>query len=136
MAYMSQEKKAKISAALKLAIPKSWKWSLSVRHHSTIVLTISSAPVNLIALYVADERCSQEVRDSILSRMNCDVNPYSWRDHFSGADAETLKAVAGIFEAMNLNNHDRSDSQSDYFDVGHYVDVNLGKWNKPFVVIA
>jgi hypothetical protein len=29
-------------------------------------------------------------------------------------------------------NHDNSDIQSDYFDVGWYVEVNIGKWNKAY----
>jgi hypothetical protein len=33
-------------------------------------------------------------------------------------------------------NHDRSDIQSDYFDVGWYVDVNIGSWNRPYEVEA
>ena len=37
---------------------------------------------------------------------------------------------------MNDGNHDRSDPQSDYFDVGWYVDVNIGKWNKPYTLVA
>jgi hypothetical protein len=34
---------------------------------------------------------------------------------------------------MNDGNWDKSDIQSDYFNVGWYVDVNIGKWNKPYV---
>jgi hypothetical protein len=35
--------------------------------------------------------------------------------------------------ALNCDNYDNSDSMTDYFDVGHYVDLNIGKWDKPFV---
>jgi hypothetical protein len=38
--------------------------------------------------------------------------------------------------AMNDGNHDRSDIQTDYFDVGWYVDVNIGRWNKPYILEA
>lgn len=51
MAYMSQEKKAKIAAKLKQVIPHDWKYSLAVHHHSTIILRISAAPVDLVANY-------------------------------------------------------------------------------------
>lgn len=30
-------------------------------------------------------------------------------------------------------NHDNNDIQSDYFDVGWYLYLRTGKWNKPFV---
>jgi hypothetical protein len=60
-----------------------------------------------------------------------DVNPYWFKEHFSGVALSFLKEV---FVAMNNGNHDRSDIQSDYFDVGWYVDVNIGKWNSPYVL--
>lgn len=37
-------------------------------------------------------------------------------------------------DLFRIDNHNRSDSQTDYFDVGHYTSINLGSWNKPFVV--
>lgn len=37
-------------------------------------------------------------------------------------------------EVGNSENWDNSDSQSDYFDVNYYLDINIGKWNKPFQV--
>ena len=55
MAYIDQTKKAKIAANLKKVVPAGWKYSLAVRNHSTIVLTISAAPVNLIAELVSSE---------------------------------------------------------------------------------
>jgi hypothetical protein len=35
---------------------------------------------------------------------------------------------------MNGGNHDNSDVQTDYFDVGWYVDVNIGSWDKPYTL--
>jgi len=37
---------------------------------------------------------------------------------------------------MNEGNHDNSDIMTDYFDVGWYISVRLGKWDKPYVVNA
>ncbi len=130
MAYMDQGKKAAIRAELVKVVPKGWKWSLGVRNHSTIVLNVSAGPIDLPAIYSA-KSCGDGVRKSILESRYCDVNPYNFRAHFDG---ELLEIFVGIFAALNLNNHDRSDITTDYFDVGHYVDVNLGKWDKPFEV--
>lgn len=131
MAYVSQEKKQTACAALKSAIPQTWKWSLAVQHHSTLVLTIYSAPVDLVRAYVS-QRCSDEVREHCLRQMHVDLNPYHWREHF--VDSVLQGVFARIFDAMNQGNWDRSDIQTDYFDVGHYVAVQLGRWNKPFEV--
>jgi hypothetical protein len=37
---------------------------------------------------------------------------------------------------MVVGNHDRSDSMTDYFDVGWYISINVGKWNKPYEMTA
>lgn len=130
MAYISQEEKAQIVAQLKRVIPRSWKWTTSVQNHSTLCLNITSAPVNLIEEYTS-RKCSDEVRDACRSQMHMQCNPYWWREHFEG---ELLGTFAAIMAAMNDGNHDRSDLQTDYHDVGWYVQINFGKWNKPFTV--
>ena len=49
MAYMSQEKKTKISALLKPILAKyKVKGSLSVRNHSTICLTVKAGAIDFI----------------------------------------------------------------------------------------
>lgn len=117
MAYVNQEKKGKIAAALKAVVPADWKYSLAVRHHSTIVMTIKKAPVDL---YLAN-------------RNHVDINHYHLDTNFDGELLETLKK---IIRALNTDNYDNSDSMTDYFDVGHYVDLNIGRWDKPFQLAA
>lgn len=129
MAYMSQEKKKEIAAALKEVVPKSWKYSLGVRHHSTIVMTIRSAPIDLIAernQAVADklDRGYQVVKD------NFSVNPYNGEICLTKS-AEIFRKILKI---LNTGNYDNSDIMTDYFDVNFYVDLRVGEWNKPFVM--
>jgi hypothetical protein len=60
------------------------------------------------------------------------VNPYWFHEHFSGV---AKKALGEIFKGMfDADYYDNSDAQTDYFDTAYYVDVNIGKWNKPYVV--
>ena len=129
MAYMNQVKKQLIAAALKPVIPASWKWSLSVRSHMTICLTISSAPDDLLAMVqrVGGERARPA--PLTYARLNTH-HPESF------ADGEMLETFRQIVAALNAGNHDRSDIMTDYFDVGHYVDLQLGRWDRPFVCPA
>lgn len=135
MAYMSQEKKAKIAPAVKAILKKyKVKGSLAVRHHSTLVLTIKSGAIDFITN--CNETCSKDhyqVANGFrpITEGYCDVNPYHFKKHFSGTAKNFLSEV---LSAMNNGNHDNSDIQTDYFDVGWYVDVNIGRWNKPYVV--
>ena len=126
---MSQERKAEIAPVVK-AICKKYgvKASLAVRHHMTLVLNIKSGKIDFIGNY--NERTTNP---SAHATTCIDVNPYWYQDHFTGEAKEFLRE---IFTAMNNGNHNRSDIQTDYFDVGWYVDVNVGRWNKPYVLEA
>ena len=135
MAYMSQEKKAKISPKIKAILAKyKVKGSLAVRNHMTLCLNLKSGSIDFIAN--SNKVCSnnhyQVASGFKPSTSGYDqVNPYHFKDHYDG---KALAFMQEVFHAMNDGNHDRSDIQSDYFDVGWYVDVNIGKWNKPYLL--
>ena len=137
MAYMSQEKKAKISPKIKAILAKyKVKGSLSVRNHMTLCLNLKSGSIDFIAN--SNKVCSnnhyQVASGFKPSTSGYDqVNPYHFKDHYDG---KALAFMQEVFHAMNDGNHDRSDIQSDYFDVGWYVDVNIGKWDKQYTVEA
>jgi hypothetical protein len=134
MAYMSQEKKAKIAAALKLVVPKGWKYSLRVEHHSSLEMTISQAPIDLIAAWnEGGERRSFSAQGANVAKDYVQVNHYHLDTAFRGDLLATFRAIVA---ALNTDNHDNSDLQSDYHDVGHYLGLNIGRWNKPFVCTA
>ena len=123
MAYMSQEKKAKIAPAVKAILKKyNVKASLAVRNHSTLVLNVKQGSID----FINDFGDSEDAK-----KFGIQVNPYWYHEHFVGKSKEFLTEV---ITAMNDGNHDRSDIQTDYFDVGWYVDVNIGQWNKPYAL--
>ncbi len=136
MAYFNQERKAEKSPAIKAILKKyNVKGSLAVRNHMTFVLNIKSGSIDFINnfnnvvsntnRFLADPTSFRNAEKSI------DVNPYWYQDQFDGVALAFLKE---IFTAMNVGNHNNSDIQSDYFDVGWYVDVNVGSWDKPYEV--
>ena len=59
-----------------------------------------------------------------------DVNVYHFNSHFTGKAKDFLNEV---YKIMNTGNHDNSNIQIDYFDVGFYVDINIGKWDTPYI---
>lgn len=127
MAHMNQTKKAVIAAALQAVTPAGWKLSLAVRNHSTIVCTIAAAPFDLIAALKPSPYLNPADGYS-------DINVYHYRDH---VEDECVADVFGaMIDALNTGNHDRSDTQTDYFDVGHYVTLRIGCFGKPFVCAA
>ena len=85
MAYMNSEKKAIIASNLKPVLKKfGVKGSLSVDHHSSIVLTLKSGKIEF---------------------------------------------------GKSAGWYNNTRSEIDYFDIAYYVDINIGKWNKPYQFI-
>ena len=126
MAYISQAEKKVIAANLKNVVPKSWKYSVGVDHNSTLVLNLRSAPVDFFGILSANGKCDPD-------RTYMSLNHYWMDDHLKGAPADVLATMHAIMDVMNHGNHDNSDSMTDYFDVGWYVDFNIGKWDRPYV---
>ena len=135
MAYMSQQRKAELAPAIKAVLKKfGVKASVAVRNHSVLVLNIKSGPIDFIGNL--NKVCSVAPGADRYGAYrpavdHIDVNPYHYRDHFDG---KALAFLSAIMPVMNTGNHDNSDIQSDYFDVGWYVDVNIGAWNKPYLL--
>ena len=61
------------------------------------------------------------------------VNEYHIASHFTGVAKEFLLKLK---DAMMIGNHNNSRIEIDYFDVGWYISINVGKWNKPYEMTA
>lgn len=140
MAYMNQDKKAKIVAAVKPILKKyGIKGTFAVRNHSTICLNIKEGKIDFIENYIATDNASPCARkmapdqiEYIRKNKALDINPYWFQEHFS---ADAKKFLAEVFDGMKTAGwYDRSDAQTDYFDTAYYVDVNVGSWKKPYQV--
>ena len=135
MAYMNQDRKAVIKQNLdKICKPLGIKYSLAVRDSMTISMTIKSASVDFIGNLNESMKEPSNVyygRNLSFSEY-AQVNPYHFKNQFSG---KALEIITKLFEALHSAGwYDRSDSQSDYFDTAYYIDMDIGKWNKPFEV--
>jgi len=113
MAFMNQERKAKISAAIKPVLSKyGMKGTLSVQHHNSIALNLKSGPIDF----------------------GKGVNIYWIDEHFDGVARDFLKEAVAAMRAAEW--YDRSDIMTDYFDSAYYIHINVGRWNKPYEVAA
>ena len=128
MAYMSQAKKKELAPGIKAVLKKyGMKGTLSVSNHMKLVCTLKSGEIDLLgnAISFAEER-----GDEISIRPAWSVNHYWLGRQFSGKARDFMTELKA---AMMVGNHDRSDVQSDYFDVGWYIDIYVGSWDKPYV---
>ena len=114
MAYMNQAKKAELAPGIKAVLKKyGMKGSIGVRHYSSLVVKIKSGTIEFDA--------------------HENVNPYWIEKHYNG---KARKFLLELQKAMMIGNHNNSDIQTDYFDVGWYIDIVIGDWDKPYEKVA
>ena len=101
MAYMSQETKKHI---VQLCKPILKKYAVKA------TFSVSAGSHCLVA----------KIKTGDLFPNVVYVNHYFVSEHFSG---DQRKFLLELITAMNSGNHDNSDSQSDYFDVGWYIKI-------------
>jgi hypothetical protein len=117
MAYVSQEKKSQLAPAIKAVLKKyNMKASISVRHHSSLVVTVKQGPIDF-------------GKDDYIQ-----VNTYWINDHYEGKARDFLNELKAAMEGPDFFNED--DAMTDYFHRSHYVDINIGKWDKPYALAA
>lgn len=142
MAYMNQKLKSKLTPGIKKVLAKyGMKGSISTSRHSLSV-NIKSGKLDMIGDYINYNSCEDADGDyfrmaarrdtgMLKKTTSIQVNEYHISSFHSGKCREFLLELK---DAMNIGNHDNSDIQTDYFDVGWYTYINVGKWNKPYTL--
>jgi hypothetical protein len=116
MAYVSQAMKAKLAPTIKSVLKKyKVKGSISVRNHMSLVVTLKEGAVNFGKDYA-------------------DVNTYYIDDHYAGRARSLLNELKAAMEGPEFFCED--DAMTDYFHRSHYIDIDIGKWDKPYVYVA
>ena len=117
MAYVSQDDKAKLAPAIKKVLSKyGMKGSISIRHHSTLQVTLQSGAIDF--------------KDYSHGDGYIQVNTYHIDSHYSGKAKAFLNELLAAMKGPKYFNND--DAMTDYFHRSHYTDINVGKWNKPY----
>lgn len=116
MAYISTEEVKVIREELKKNFPSQLGWKLSIvrRDYLSLSISIIEAPF--------------ELRNDVKNDYE-QVNSY-WIT--SRENKQSIPVLKKILKIANKNNYDRSDVQSDYFDVGFYLNLSIGHFGKPF----
>lgn len=139
MAYVTEEIINKARIALK-ALNKQYgvKATLSGKGDSTLYLTIAEGSIDFIGNFCENtaakriQHDTQQVIDWVTKEQHISVNQYYLDSSFSGVALEYLEKAKAI---MLVDHYDRSDIQSDYFECAYYVNINIGRWNKPYKLV-
>jgi hypothetical protein len=137
MAFMSQEKKAEIAPVVK-AICKKYgiTASLAVRNHSTLCLNIKAGGIDFIGnsnrVIAARPGGFRTGYPADPIKQHLDVNPYWFDEHYDGKALAFLTEVMAALKGAGW--YDESDAMTDYFDTAYYIDINVGRWDKPYLL--
>ena len=133
MAYVSQELKKELAPTIKTILKKyGLQGSLSVQHYSTLVLTIRKGYLDFIGNYNEQSKAIDAFGETYQASDHIQVNEYHLDSSYTG---KVLNCLKELKEAMNKGNYDNSDPMTDYFCCGWYVSINIGKWDKPYILI-
>jgi len=117
MAYVSQDDKAKLAPAIKKVLSKyGMKGSISIRHHSSLVVTLQSGAIDFTDYTHGDGYIQ--------------VNTYHIATQYQGKAKAFLTELLAAMKGPDYFNND--DAMTDYFHRSHYTDINVGRWNKPY----
>lgn len=122
MAYITSESVKEMRTKIKELYPakQGWKFSITRDHYTSVRCSILSAPVELRL-------------DT--SKDNISVNNFWIESNYEGKNDIAKEILLNINNILNLNNFDKSDAMTDYFHVGHYVNISIGEWDKPFKLV-
>lgn len=117
MPHISTERVAEIRKQIKAQFP-NFKISVTCRNYSTVCIAIIEAPFNMLI-------------DA--SKKYEDVNHFYIAEHY--ADYPQIKEVLlQLYQIANSGNGTECED-GDYGTIPNfYVDINIGSWDKPFIV--
>ena len=127
MSQISKEHKLKIANDLKAILKGiNLKYSLTVRDHKTLVMTIHSGPIDFIGEY--DPEWTRFLKsdpkdDGPPPYMK--INVLYYYKYFIG---ESLRIIDTILKTLCEGNHKNCHP--------NYVEVNLGTWKKPYILTS
>lgn len=138
MAYVNKEVMQKAKEAVKkLCKEYNMKVSLAGLHTSTLRATIQAGEIDLISN--AHDCAMQSPRydndtwmNFIIKNGHLDINRYYIHQNYSGRALEFIEKLHDILKA---DHWDESDAMTDYFSCAFYINMQVGKWNKPYQLL-
>lgn len=136
MAYVSQAEKKELAGNIKAVLKKyGVKGSIAVRNYSTLVVTLKSGKLDILSNWfnkATEHSSTNHYGDKITKPESLQINEYWIDENYTGEVCDFLNELVDAMKGENW--FDKSDYQTDYFHIKHYVTINCGKWDAPYVV--
>lgn len=135
MAYISTDEVKEIRKSLKEKFGKNIKFSVRRDNYSCVVVTLVSGKINFFD-------GSMDSTDKYNGRVHkfdgyAQINNY--HTEFYGKHSKLFEDINDIAKSAPANAeggrawYDNSNAMIDYFDTAYYVNIHVGKWDKPYV---
>ena len=118
MAYISQDTKAKLSPAIK-AVCKKYGIVATIAigySNRTLILNIKRGAIDFV----------NNAKDTVNNNLK---SATKYGKQYSGNALEFLQAV---HSAMMVGNHNNSDIENGYYDIGWFTTINIGTQRSPY----
>jgi hypothetical protein len=124
---------------LKAKYPRC-KFSVTTKHGHDITVALMSAPTTPFAtldtISAYDPPLPQH--DGTYRQLNhyhiTQDHLGRWTSNGAHLKAKYAKMLLQVIKLANEENYNNSDLMTDYFDVGYWFHLAIGKWNKPFTI--
>ena len=139
MAYISQQDKRDLSPGIKKVLKTyNMKGTISIRHHSTLIVTLTEGELDLIKVEndIRRERHEREPYRELYLVTDTFQQSYHHLNKFVElGEHEIHNFYQNMFKAMKGNKwFDKSDSMTDYFHIAYYCYINVGRSReKPYI---
>ena len=139
MAYITQEQKKQISPAIKAVLKEyGMKGTIGIRDHKKLVVNLNAGQLDLLGALQKynDERAKLHDKKSINVGGNEEVNTFWIVDQMNEiAENKIAQFYKKLINAMKSAGwYDESDCMSDYFDTAYYLSINVGRWDRDYVL--
>ena len=136
MAYISTNEVKEVRTALKERFKNKLKFSVKRDHYSSVVVSIMSGEINFYDGSLDREDSWHKDAAKHIFDGHESINEYYPENY--GKHGALFQDIVNIMKTAPANAengrewYDRSDAMTDYFDTAFYVNLSVGKWDKPY----
>jgi hypothetical protein len=136
MAYISTNEVKEVRVALKERFKNKLKFSVKRDHYSSVVVSIMSGEINFYDGSLDREDSWNKESAKHIFDGHESINEYYPENY--GKHGALFQDIVNIMKTAPAKAedgrewYDKSDAMTDYFDTAFYVNLSVGKWNKPY----
>ncbi len=143
MAYISKDEVKQVRESLKKAFGKRFKFSVIRRDAMCVCVSIMEGDIENWADHIAHNedyslldahqiQSRKYVRESI-RRGHHQINEFYISENWKGEGRKVLEKILECCQVgEGMYNRNAGDMGADYPDYTYFIEINIGKWNKPY----